>query len=358
MVTFARSGGTSSAVLGLAEDLPGRLVPGVPFQQEDWMTQQLGVLDRVERSLESGDHHWMGEVILRHYGAPAIGAPAWNIGADTSLFNGLLDLATEYSVAVSIHHELDDETRDEIRDVLRAHPDAVVVWGHWCGRATADEARGFLEEFPGLHCDLAAATRLVTFGREKNPIFEDDGRWEPGWKALIGDMPDRFLFGIDPVVARVFENYGTFVEDYRDMFALLPEEVAEMVLGGNAARLLPPEVVEELVQAAESREAAADAEGDPTSPDPPAMTQPLPDLSVTCTPDDAGRRVNCQVTGHREEARVSWTSTATTESRGGDRWWFDVTEDLLGTQVTVFLEECFQGDCQRTEVVVDLERPG
>ena len=349
MVMFARNPSTDAEVLGLADALPGRVVVGLAFQQPDWMIQQPGVLKEIERKLETGRYHWLGEVILRHYGAPAIGAPPWDLGVDTDLFRGVLTLATRYDVPVTIHHELDDETREVFRNVLRDHTSAVVVWAHWCGRAAPDDAQEFLDEFPNLYCDLAASTLLTSFGSEKNPLFIDEDQWDPDWKDLIEAMPDRFLFGIDSVVAALFANYGKWLEDYQKMFALLSSDTRAQVMGGNAARLLPAEVVADLAQVA-----GTEVIGSVSS----TTTEPIPALTIDCSLDEAGKRISCQAGGYQEGMKLTWTSTASSKTRGGDWYNFNVSEDLIGTEATVFLEECSRGVCRTAQVVVDLAGSG
>ena len=352
MVMFARFPSTDDEVLDLAEALPGRVVVGVAFQQADWILQEPWVLQEIERKLETGRYHWLGEVVLRHYGAPALGAPPVAIRADTDLFRGVLNLATKYGVPVTVHHELDDETREEFRNVLRDHTSAVVVWAHWCGRATSDDAREFLDEFPNLYCDLAASTLLLPFAHEKNGPFVDENKWDPGWKDLIEAMPDRFLFGIDSVVAALFENYGRLVEDYQKMFALLSSDTRAQVMGGNAVRLLPAEVVADLAQVAGTEVIES------VSSTPSTTTEPIPALTIDCSLDEAGKRINCQASGYQEGMKLTWSSTASSKTRGGDWYNFNVSEDLIGTEATVFFEECEKGVCRTAQVVVDLAGSG
>ncbi len=352
MVMFARNPSTDAEVLDLADALPGRVVVGLAFQQPDWMIQQPWVLQEIERKLETGRYHWLGEVILRHYGAPAIGAPPWDIGVDTDLFRGVLTLATRYDVPVTIHHELDDETREVFRNVLRDHTSAVVVWAHWCGRAAPDDAQEFLDEFPNLYCDLAASTLLTSFGSEKNPLFIDEDQWDPDWKDLIEAMPDRFLFGIDSVVAALFENYGKWLEDYQKMFALLSSDTRAQVMGGNAARLLPAEIVADLAQVAGTEVIGS------VSSTPSTTTEPIPALTIDCSLNEAGKRISCQAGGYQEGTKLTWTSTASSKTRGGNWWEFNVSEDLIGTEATVLLEECEKGVCRTAQVVVDLAGSG
>jgi Tat protein secretion system quality control protein TatD with DNase activity len=352
MVMFARNPSTDAEVLDLADALPGRVVVGLAFQQPDWMIQQPWVLQEIERKLETGRYHWLGEVILRHYGAPAIGALPWDIGVDTDLFRGVLTLATRYDVPVTIHHELDDGTREVFRNVLRDHTSAVVVWAHWCGRAAPDDAQEFLDEFPNLYCDLAASTLLTSFGSEKNPLFIDEDQWDPDWKNLIEAMPGRFLFGIDSVVAALFENYGKWLEDYQKMFALLSSDTRAQVMGGNAARLLPAEVVAGMAQVAGTEVIGSD----PLTPS--MTTEPIPALTIDCSLDEAEKRINCQASGYQEGMKLTWTSTASSKTRGGDWWNFNVSEGLIGTEATVFLEECEKGVCRTAQVVVDLASSG
>jgi hypothetical protein len=117
-------------------------------------------------------------------------------------------------------------------------------------------------------------------------------------------------------------------------------------------RLLPAEVVADLAQVAGTEVIGS------VSSTPSTTTEPIPALTIDCSLDEAGKRINCQASGYQEGTKLTWTSTASSKTRGGDWWNFNVSGDLIGTEATVFLEECAKGFCRTAQVVVDLAGSG
>jgi hypothetical protein len=136
-------------------------------------------------------------------GVPELQAPEYNLSPDTALFRRVL-----------------------------------VVWGHWCGRATPGVARAFREEFPNLSCDLGASHRSARYGREKIPLVRPAGRLEPAWRAVIETVPERLLPAIDPVDPGHDDRYVGWVQELGQALAELPPEVSRRVAFGNAEATL------------------------------------------------------------------------------------------------------------------------
>ena len=249
------------------------MIPGIGFQQKGWLAQDSEFIDDVERNLDTGRFQWMGELLLRHYGVPELDADSYDFSPDTDLFRRVLDLSARYGVPLTVHHESEQETRGLFKEVLIGHPEAIVVWAHWCGRSTADEAREFLEELPNLHCDTGASGVSRRYGREKNPLFVSQLVWDPDWRDLIEEMPDRFLFAVDAVVAVHYSKYGNLIKEYPRAFDRLSDEVRSLVLGGNALRLMsgvvPPSAESTTTTAA------------PTTTVPPTTTEAPPPRTLT-----------------------------------------------------------------------------
>ena len=73
-----------------------------------------------------------------------------------------------------------------IEETLTHSPKAQVIWAHWCGQSTPEDAKKLLTRFPNLTCELAwlhkpldhVATRLV----DENKQFVE------GWKKVIEDF--------------------------------------------------------------------------------------------------------------------------------------------------------------------------
>lgn len=238
IVLFARRQGTDEEVLGLHAKHPGRVVPAVGFQNPGWLQQSARFVDEVEGKLASGRFRWMGELLLRHYGVPELRAPDYDIPPDSELLGKVLALSARYGVPLTIHHEAEPGNIEAFRRALRQAPQALVVWAHWCGRATPEDARRFLEELPNLYCDLGASSGRRRYAREKNPLADEGGRLQPAWRELILAFPDRFLAAVDVVDPSHYDRYDGWVNGIRRFIAELPPEVGRKVAFENAERLL------------------------------------------------------------------------------------------------------------------------
>lgn len=238
IVLFARRQGTDEEVLDLHTRHPDRVVPTVGFQNPGWLRQVPRFLDEVEAKLKSGRFRWMGELLLRHYGVPELRAPDYDISPDTDLFRRVLDLSARYGVPLTIHHEAEPGNVETFRRALGHNPDALVVWAHWCGRATPEVARAFLQEFPNLHCDLGASHQSRRYGHEKDPIMSAAGALQPAWRAVIEAVPHRFLAAIDAVDPSHYDHYEKWVRGLKHTLAELPPEIGRRVAVENAERLL------------------------------------------------------------------------------------------------------------------------
>lgn len=238
IVLFARRQATDEETLALHVKYPERVVPAIGFQNPGWLRQVPRFLDEVEAKLESGRFRWMGELLLRHYGVPELRAPAFDISPDSGLFRRVLDLSARHRVPVTIHHEADPDNVDVFRRALGHNRDALVVWAHWCGRATPETARAFLEQFPNLYCDLGASHPGPRYGREKNPPLDPSGAFRPVWKAVIKAFPERFLAAIDAVEPSHYDHYGEWVHGLRKALLGLRPDIAGRVAADNAERLL------------------------------------------------------------------------------------------------------------------------
>ena len=238
IVLFARRGGTDEEILQLHTKYPERVVPAVGFQNQGWLRQNAGFFDQVEGKLKSGRFRWMGELLLRHYGVPELQAPDFDISPDTELFPRVLILSARYGVPVTIHHEAEAGNIEIFRRALRHNPSALVVWAHWCGRATPEVAREFLRELPNLHCDLGASDKSRRYGPEKNPLVTRGGVLQPEWRNVIEAFPDRFLAAIDAVDPGHYNSYQGWVAELKYTLAGLPPEISRRVAFENAERSL------------------------------------------------------------------------------------------------------------------------
>jgi len=70
-------------------------------------------------------------------------------------------------------------------------------------------------------------------------LATETGPMDPGWKALIEKMPDRFMIGIDAYAARLFEPamLDRLFAWTRRILGELKPDVAARVAHGNAVKL-------------------------------------------------------------------------------------------------------------------------
>ena len=309
------------------------MIPGIGFQQAGWLAQEPEFIDDVERNLDTGRFQWMGELLLRHYGVPELDAGSYDFSPDTDLFRRVLDLSARYRVPLTVHHESDQETRELFKEVLIGHPEAIVVWAHWCGRSTADEAREFLEQLPNLHCDTGASGVSRRYGREKNPLFVSQLVWDPDWRDLIEEMPDRFLFAVDAVVAVHYAKYGNLIKEYPQAFEALSDEVRSLILGGNALRLMSSVV----------------------SPfEAPTTTTGAPEeLAAICTFDESVPKISCQAVGTTQGSQLRWESNVYGWKTGTSYEVELVEQHQLVPEAIVMLQECQGPVCVTAETRID-----
>ncbi len=64
-----------------------------------------------------------------------------------------------------------------------------------------------------------------------------DGKLSAEWRALVMDMPTRFMVGSDTWVNQRWQYYEELMQGYRVWLGDLPVEVARSIAWDNAARM-------------------------------------------------------------------------------------------------------------------------
>ena len=195
----------------------------------------------LEQLLGAGVVGGLGEVILRHSPyrlGPSGGyasAPANHVPADHPALIAAYRLAGRYGVPVNVHQEHFFST--ELERALRAAPDTTFIWAH-AGHGPADAARPVLARNPNLLADLSARTPWIGPG---TVLLRANGALTPDWSALLHDLPDRFVVGLDLFVPDHYQPayVGQLVDYYRSLLGQLDPAVAAMIGHGNAERVAP-----------------------------------------------------------------------------------------------------------------------
>jgi predicted TIM-barrel fold metal-dependent hydrolase len=118
--------------------------------------------------------------------------------------------------------------------LLSHNPEACVVWLHagWdlTGERTLLLMRGLLER----HRNLAMSIKSDHSGAMLTaPFLPNGGDIRPGWMAILGDFPDRFMIGSDQFIGEDTER----LERSRRLIDALPPDLGLLVAGKNAKRL-------------------------------------------------------------------------------------------------------------------------
>jgi predicted TIM-barrel fold metal-dependent hydrolase len=203
---------------------PDRVIAGLPLPDP---TSESAV-SQLELQLDRGKPRVIGEIQMRQVGRRLIDR---NPSAD--VFGKILDTAAKFSVPIVIHYELTDQAETALDRALAAHRKSTIVLAHG-GEGPPPRLDRLLLRNPNLYIDLSGMhfQRTPALASETGPI-------DPGWKALIEKMPDRFMIGVDASALRLFEPAmldRLFVWTRR-ILGELPPDVAARVAHGNAVKL-------------------------------------------------------------------------------------------------------------------------
>lgn len=136
------------------------------------------------------------------------------------------------------------EFMSKFEDMLRRYPHHPFLLNN-LGYLNAKQARRLIEARPNIHFIPSWSNPIVAKGKHKQP-FVNMFKGEflaPQWKDLMVEYPDRFVFGLDIIMAHQWRKiYVRQVVLWRKALAELPPEVAHAVAHRNAERLwkLPP----------------------------------------------------------------------------------------------------------------------
>jgi len=203
---------------------PDRVIAGLPLPDptSEAAASQLPV------QLDRGKPHAIGEVHMRQVGRRLI-----DRDPNAPVFGKILDTAAKFEVPVVIHYELTDQAESALDRALAAHRKSTIVLAHG-GEGPPGRLDRLLLRNPNLFVDLSGMhfQRTPALASETGPL-------DPGWKALIEKMPDRFMIGVDVWAARLFEPAmldRLFAWTRRILGELRPG-VAERVAHRNAVKV-------------------------------------------------------------------------------------------------------------------------
>jgi len=83
-------------------------------------------------------------------------------------------------------YERTDEYRTFIEETLTHSPKAQVIWAHWCGQSTPEDAKKLLTRFPYLTCELAWLHKPLDYVATR--LVDENNQFVEGWKKVIEDF--------------------------------------------------------------------------------------------------------------------------------------------------------------------------
>jgi predicted TIM-barrel fold metal-dependent hydrolase len=172
------------------------------------------------------------EMVLRELAAGTAAGPYRGLGefhlydsanADGATARRLMQLAEERGLVVLAH--VDDVAIEK----LFAHaPKARLIWAHTgIGGAPIERVRALLQRHPTLLGELSYRPGLTA----------GDGALSPAWRALLTDMPERFLVGSDTWINARWDDYEGLMAQARRWLGDLPPAVARRIAWDNGAAL-------------------------------------------------------------------------------------------------------------------------
>jgi len=172
------------------------------------------------------------EMVLRELAAGTDAGPYRGLGefhlydsthADGATARRLMQLAEERGLVVLAH--VDDIA---IEKLLAHAPKARLIWAHTgISGVPIERVRALLQRHPTLLGELSYRPGLTA----------DGGALSPAWRALLTDMPERFLVGSDTWINARWDDYEGLMTQARRWLADLPPPVARRIAWDNGAAL-------------------------------------------------------------------------------------------------------------------------
>lgn len=241
---------------------PDRFLPvGNGGNHPAWTRSPDRFLDDNERHIVEDRYPLMGEFEFRHYPSPrqVERQETWRdvkIPLDGPQGHRLFAFAARTGIPFQIHYEIEDQLLPALDTMLSSYPAARVIWCHlaqirWASQAKTYDAaylRGLLARHPNLYIDTAfgGPNSIYPTSRERHGrVWTDNGDIGADWKALIQDMPWRFLAALDIGGDRQTPSHlEQWTANLRRFLDRLPAGTREIVAYKAAWKLLFGETID------------------------------------------------------------------------------------------------------------------
>lgn len=146
-------------------------------------------------------------------------------------------------IPVFIHWEFYEWKTDlpKFSKLFKKFPSQIFIINHM-GFGSSDEVELLIKEHPNVFFTISKRnTSFEYFQNSKTiqgtPIVDKNRNIEYTWKKLFIDHSDRFLFATDSHKNYMWNVYSKTVQDYRNILAQLPMDIAENIAYKNAEKI-------------------------------------------------------------------------------------------------------------------------
>jgi len=232
----------------------------------NWLKEKGGkkkhFIDQMEEQVRGGEYPIMGEFDFRHY-MSGHQCRQGRTNRDNDIpINGenghrVFRLSAETGVAFVIHLEPEDHAIDALEEMLKAYPQANVIWAHFGQIRHPDRERRFgpelvrrlLSTYPNLYYDISTGKPGRTYKCNdgvldtviwQNSLGGQSSDLKPEYKAILTEFSTRFVSGTDygggrkPLPDFLESKIGNVRRILRD----LPDEAKHAIGYRNAWKLL------------------------------------------------------------------------------------------------------------------------
>lgn len=250
-ILAARSGRKSAEIAAFAQKHSERIVPAIRTKSEAYNKNLSKYYKKMRKQVDSGRFRAMAEILLYH-AQKGDKAPEVVVYPDDKrvLFALSESIAKGWPFVVHIEFQsLRGREREtfmvSMEQMLKAHPTHPFALNHM-GQLDATEVRRLIKNYKNIYF-LTAHTNPVIIRHSNQPLVNmfDGAILAPEWSKLVLQHPDRFIFALDNVWARHWEEfYLDQMKYWRKVMAGLPTVVAQLWAHGNAEYLwkIPPTI--------------------------------------------------------------------------------------------------------------------
>jgi hypothetical protein len=201
-----------------------------PLGKNDWFLNK-SVLDQARQGLKSKVYAGIGEVHMWSNKSPRI---------NNQVFQGLLNLAQEFTVPFYLHTESSNE--QFMLSICKPRPKIRFLWAHGGGILKPRHLEKVLQTCANVWIELSTRDPW-----RYDTLLDENKKLPKEWVLLLTSYPNRFMTGTDPVwnVTKLthwdeadegWDHYEKLLKFHREWLQQLPSEIEEKIRLSNAIK--------------------------------------------------------------------------------------------------------------------------